>query len=368
MIARLFGVQRLEEIAKRLDDPSSALRLLGADDQQMGHSNRVNSFHADETDQGVSMRILIAEDSLTQAVDLRRRLEAMGHEVVVTSNGLQAWNQLRSQPEPVLISDWMMPEMNGLDLCRRIRSEIKSPYTYVILLTAKARRHERLQGLSAGADDFLSKPIDSYELEIALKTAQRIIAAQEALQSRTKELERTNQELARLAALDELTGLKNQRGFQEDLTAAVHQAVEDHLPLALLRLELDHVERLVGMLEPIAFQEFLVMVADLLRDESRACDTPARISEHGFAVILPGLTSEGAIPVAETLRCALAEWTECTIPITASLGISALEPGRTLANPAQLLQRCETALAVAWRDGGNRVVDHDSCIEDGAIA
>ena len=130
------------------------------------------------------MRILIAEDSQTQAVELRRRLEAMGHDVVVTADGLQAWNQLRDRPERLVISDWMMPVMSGLELCRKIRAEIKSTYIYVILLTAKTHRHERLQGLSAGADDFLAKPIDHCELDIALKTAQRIIAAQEALVAR----------------------------------------------------------------------------------------------------------------------------------------------------------------------------------------
>ena len=132
------------------------------------------------------MRILIAEDSLTQAVDLRRRLEAMGHEVAVTGNGLQAWKQIQARPERLLITDWMMPEMSGLELCRKIRTELSSRYVYMILLTAKSHRHERLQGLNAGADDFLAKPIDSVELEIALKTAQRIIAAQEALQDRAR--------------------------------------------------------------------------------------------------------------------------------------------------------------------------------------
>lgn len=161
------------------------------------------------------MRILIAEDSQTQAVDLRRRLEALGYEVVVTYNGLEAWKHLRARPETLVITDWMMPEMNGLDLCRKIRGESGPPYVYLILLTAKNHRHERLQGLNAGADDFLAKPIDSCELEIALKTARRIIAAHEALQSRARELERANHVLARLATLDELTGLKNRRGFHE---------------------------------------------------------------------------------------------------------------------------------------------------------
>jgi DNA-binding response OmpR family regulator len=144
-------------------------------------SGRESPWQAALVHEAAIMRILIAEDSQTQAVDLRRRLEAMGPEVVVTADGLQAWNQLRNRPERLVILDWMMPIMNGLDLCRKIRAEIRSTYIYVILLTAKTHRHERLQGLSAGADDFLAKPIEHCELDIALKTAQRIIAAQEAL-------------------------------------------------------------------------------------------------------------------------------------------------------------------------------------------
>ena len=136
----------------------------------------------------------------------------MGHEVVVTADGLQAWNRLRDRPERLVILDWMMPVMDGLDLCRKIRAEITSTYTYIVLLTAKTHRHERLQGLSAGADDFLAKPIDHCELDIALKSAQRIIAAQEALIARARELERANQDLVRLAEHDELTGLLNQSG------------------------------------------------------------------------------------------------------------------------------------------------------------
>src|SRR3954465_865047 len=166
------------------------------------------------------MRILIAEDSLTQAVDLRRRLEAMGHDVVVTATGVQAWNHLQSKAERLVISDWMMPEMSGPDLCRKIRAEITSRYVYVILLTAKTHRHERIQGLNAGADDFLAKPIDSAELEVALKAAQRIISAQEALQARALELEQANAKLARVVSHDELTGLLNDRGFEEALAEA----------------------------------------------------------------------------------------------------------------------------------------------------
>ena len=290
------------------------------------------------------MRILIAEDSQTQAVDLRRRLEALGHEVVVTYNGLEAWNHLRARPETLVITDWMMPEMNGLDLCRKIRGESGSPYVYLILLTAKNHRHERLQGLNAGADDFLAKPIDSCELEIALKTARRIIAAHEALQSRARELERANHELARLATLDELTGLKNRRGFREALAAAFRQALEDHLPLSLLRLELIAREEPLPPRELANSGDLLARVAELLRAASRECDTAARVSQFGFAMVLPGLHEQGALATADRLRGTLAETLCVRDGTSVHVGVASMAAEEPLLSEQDLLARCEAAL------------------------
>jgi len=289
----------------------------------------------------------------------------MGHQVVVTADGLQAWNQLRDRPERLVILDWLMPVMNGLDLCRKIRAEIKSTYIYVILLTAKTQRHERLQGLSAGADDFLAKPIDHCKLDIALKTAQRIIAAQEALVARARELERVNQDFLRLAEHDELTGLFNQRGFQESLATAVRQARDDQLPLSLIRFELDHPEQLSLLLSLLALQDSNVKVANLLRGESRDCDIPAGLGEHGFALILPGLTWDWALPVADNLRGSLAELVGAGCRVTASFGVATTGPE---GSSAQLLKACASAVELARADGGDRVVHLEVAAEAAALA
>jgi len=298
------------------------------------------------------MRILIAEDSQTQAVDLRRRLEALGHEVVVTSNGLEAWNHLRVRPEALVITDWMMPEMNGLDLCRKVRAESGPPYIYLILLTAKNHRHERLQGLNAGADDFLAKPVDSCELEIALKTARRIIVAHEALQSRARELERANQELARLATLDDLTGLKNRRGFREALGSAFRQAQEARLPLSLLRLELIPTEQPWPDRDAGSLGELLTGVVELLRAASRECDTVARVSQLGFAMVLPGLAEEGAVATADRLRGLLRETMPVSDGPTVRVGVASMAAQQPLFSGEELLALCEAALGAG--------PDHDS--------
>ena len=127
------------------------------------------------------MKILIAEDDRTSLLVLQAHLRGMGHEVTATTDGRQAWAALDQERFPVLISDCMMPELDGLELTRRIRAERSAPYTYVILLTAHGGREEYLHGMAAGADDFLSKPYDAEQLETRLRVAQRVLGLEREL-------------------------------------------------------------------------------------------------------------------------------------------------------------------------------------------
>src|SRR5271156_973086 len=148
------------------------------------------------------MKILIAEDQPTAALFLRRTIEKMGHEATVAPDGEAAWRMIREGDVPLLISDWMMPYLDGPELCRRLRAATDDRYIYIILLTSLDRREDRLNGLRAGADDFLTKPPDPDELAVRLEIAERIIAMHD-------QLARQNARLAELATTDELTGVKN---------------------------------------------------------------------------------------------------------------------------------------------------------------
>ena len=115
---------------------------------------------------------------------LRRLLERRGNEVFVAVDGAAAWDILQAGHVPVVITDWMMPRMDGLELCKRIRSSGHVRYTYVILLTSRDCHHDRLVGLRAGADDFLTKPPDPEELAVRLEIAGRILEVHETLRGR----------------------------------------------------------------------------------------------------------------------------------------------------------------------------------------
>ncbi len=141
------------------------------------------------------MKVLIAEDSTVTAKLLDRQLRAEGYETLVALDGKQAWELFQQEQPPLVITDWEMPEMDGVELCRAIRNHQTEGYTYVIMLTARSQKNDKLEALDAGADDFLSKPPDPAELYACLKTAQRILSAEKRLQEQNTELREMYEEL-----------------------------------------------------------------------------------------------------------------------------------------------------------------------------
>lgn len=133
----------------------------------------------------VRMKVLIAEDDNTSRLLLETTLRKLGYEVVSTRNGTEAWEAFQAGGVHMVISDWMMPEVDGLALCRLIRGEQRSRYTYIILLTALSGKGRYLEGMEAGADDFITKPFDRDELQTRLRVAERILG----LQAEVSELE-----------------------------------------------------------------------------------------------------------------------------------------------------------------------------------
>lgn len=121
------------------------------------------------------MRILIAEDERTSQLLLRRTLERIGHEVLVTDNGQDAWYRFRAEPVSAVITDWMMPDMDGVELCQKIRAHDRPDYTYILILTALSGKGRYLEGMDAGADDYITKPFDQEELAARLRVCERIL-------------------------------------------------------------------------------------------------------------------------------------------------------------------------------------------------
>ena len=300
------------------------------------------------------MKILIAEDQAPSALFLKRSLERMGHQAVIASDGREAFEMLEKTPFSVVISDWVMPRMDGSELCRAIRKRENRGYVFIILLTSKDGRQDRLDGLRAGADDFLTKPPDSDELTVRLEIAERILAVHHALEVQ-------NERLAELATIDELTGVKNRRRFREDLEIFHSVSIRRQLPLSVLMLDVDHFKSYNDQFGHPAGDQALRKVAAFLTDNTRAHDVVARYGGEEFVVLLPSTGAIDATILADRLRGQIESFDWLLREVTVSIGVATTN--REGSTPEMLVESADQALYHAKRSGRNRVVHCDSISE-----
>jgi len=192
------------------------------------------------------MRILIAEDDTASRLSLAQILKSLGHDVVMTKNGEEAWDAFQRDPVPVLLTDWMMPELDGLELCRRIRAESRAMYTYVIVLTVAGGRENYVEAVSAGTDDFITKPFDLDQLRARLLVAERILG----LQTKLTHLALTQEQVVqreRLRALGEMAS-----GIVHDFSNTLSAVVGYSSMLLLRPADLDDKAKLRRCLEAIS--------------------------------------------------------------------------------------------------------------------
>lgn len=300
-------------------------------------------------------RLLIAEDDLTSRLMLQGVLNRWGHEVEAVGDGEQAWAAMQSPGAPrLLILDWMMPGLDGLEVLTRLRAQEGAQPAYVILLTSRDDKCDIAQALRAGANDYIAKPFDNRELRARVEVGQRVIALQEALEERVRQLEAANVEIARLARTDELTGLANRRYFSERLGEVLSAARRQGLPLALIMADLDHFKSVNDRYGHAAGDEVLREFAAMMQRQSRTEDLAARWGGEEFAVLMPHTTLDGGLRCADRLRENLCEtrWRQLEGPISASFGVAQYHPGET---EADLLHRADEALLAAKTAGRNQV-------------
>jgi sigma-B regulation protein RsbU (phosphoserine phosphatase) len=137
----------------------------------------------------------VVEDTAFSRVLIANQLRSLNYEVLEAENGRQAWKMLKENDINMVVTDWMMPEMDGIELCEKIRKFLASSYIYIILLTAKKERQDFIQGMAAGADDFMSKPYDPMELEMKIRAGERVLSYERKLKDRNAELAVAMEEL-----------------------------------------------------------------------------------------------------------------------------------------------------------------------------
>jgi two-component system cell cycle response regulator len=293
------------------------------------------------------MKILIAEDDPVSRRVLEANLVEWGYDVMIASDGSEAWELLQKPGAPnLVISDWMMPHMDGLELCRRIRQMEKSGYIYFIILTAKGRKEDIIEGLEAGADDFLIKPFDRQELKYRAKIGERIIN----LELRILELANT----------DALTGVLNRRAFMERMEQEIHRSLREGVPFSLILTDIDYFKKVNDRHGHQVGDLVLQRFTERLSESSRPYDFVGRYGGEEFVVCLPGADISQAGSVAERMRRRVEEM-RITLPdssqsirITGSFGVASLRAGSE--ETVDLITgRADDTMYRAKREGRNRV-------------
>jgi two-component system cell cycle response regulator len=297
------------------------------------------------------MNILIAEDQIPLGRALKEWLRPWGYEATVVHDGLAALAALQAPDGPVLaLLDWLMPGLDGIEVCRRVRADASLTYPYLVLVTGQGSREQMLDALEAGADDFLIKPVEAAELRARLATGRRIVTLQEQLLA-------TQRQLREQATRDALTGLWNRAAILDLLERELARGQREGRPVGVILADVDHFKGINDTFGHLAGDRVLRQVAGRLGEALRPYDTVGRYGGEEFLVVLPGCDAAAATGLAERLRrCVAAEpvgWEGGPVAVTLSLGVAAWDGS---VDTAGLLQAADEALYRAKGAGRNRVM------------
>jgi two-component system cell cycle response regulator len=305
------------------------------------------------------VRILIAEDDTGSRLVLEAALANLGHEVVAAKDGEQAWQMFQSEKVEAIISDREMPGLNGVDLCRRIRGSDGGKYIYFIFLTSVNDKVGAAEGIRAGADDYLMKPLNRHELEARLMVASRITELYRELANQQFELKRLNNQLFRQARIDGLTQVGNRLKLREDLNILVARVAERGESFCAVMCDVDHFKLYNDEYGHLQGDEVLEKVARTLVQGCRPNDGVYRYGGEEFLLVMPEQSIEAACAAAERHRARIEQLAIPNIGspetmVTISAGVAAMTT--TLPSIKEWLEGADGALYRAKQLGRNRVV------------
>lgn len=297
-------------------------------------------------------RILLVDDEPTQRLITARLLKRAGYDVEMAANGREALAKLEQGDFPLMITDWEMPEMDGVALCRALRSKERG-YTYIVLLTSRDAIEHLVAGLQSGADDYLIKPVVEPELIARLNTGKRIVTLERSLRA-------ANEENRRLSITDPLTGVYNRRYLMEQLPREIDRAARYGRQLAAIMCDVDFFKRINDTHGHLTGDEVLRWFGGALRAGVRTSDWIARYGGEEFLIVLPETNVSNAATAAEHIRGHIAgqpfKAAGLQLAVSASFGVSGWQDkvphGASLDS---LMARCDAGVYASKAAGRNRI-------------
>ena len=297
------------------------------------------------------IRILIAEDSTVCQKLVETALTNQPYEIHFAANGQEALRLFEAERPDILVADWMIPPPSGVELCREVRKRAGG-YTYVILITSKSETENLIEGLDAGADDYVTKPFDAGELLARIRVGSRIIEM-------SREIETRNAELEEAVRTDHLTGLPNRKAVEEFASKQLEAARRHGFPLWIVVADLDKFKLVNDTYGHVAGDQAIQSFAELLKANTRASDISGRLGGDEFLLVISHGEKKAILQTIDRLRADFAserfDFAGHEIQVTASFGIAGFQAASDK-TVADLLIRADKALYSAKSAGRNQVV------------
>ncbi len=307
-------------------------------------------------------RILVVDDQEDNIDILEARLTAWGFDTATASDGVQALASVEANPPDPILLDVMMPVMDGREVARRIKGNPNLPFIPIIMQTALDSTESKVEGLEAGADDYITKPIEFKELEARIRSMLRIKKLQLALAEREKELSEANHRLTFMSQTDALTGLHNRRHLEDSLHEMFAHSDRLGEPITCVMCDIDKFKSVNDTYGHQAGDAILKQFADILRKEAREIDKVGRYGGEEFMLLLPGTVLDAGVTFAERVRKSVEDATFTfdggAIQKTVSIGVAGW-PHPRIINTDKLVSSADDALYVAKETGRNRVIRFD---------
>ena len=310
-----------------------------------------------------SARILIVDDHEDNVELLRARLESWGFETISAKDGAEALATIEATLPDLVLLDIMMPKIDGIEVARRVKNNPDLPFIPIIMQTALDSTENKVEGLEAGADDYITKPIDFPELKARVNSMLRIKRLQEEIEERERELMEANERLRHMSQTDGLTGLDNRRHIESRLEEMFEHAKRLAEPFSCVMVDLDKFKSVNDEYGHQVGDAVLKQLAKILKNEVREIDHAGRYGGEEFILLLTGTVLDAAVTFAERVRKAIEDHTFTfeggTLKRTASFGVAGW-PHPKVSHCDGLVKAADDALYVAKEMGRNRVVRFDS--------
>lgn len=294
------------------------------------------------------MKVLIAEDEPISCRALEKSVTGWGYETVIAKNGKEAWEVLRKNEVRIAVVDWMMPGMDGIELCQKIRHDYqqkKSKYIYIILLTGKDQQGDMITGLSAGADDYITKPFSFLELKVRIQNGERVIKVED--------------DQIELASYDSLTKVWNRKKILDFFKEELSRGRRENQATGVIIVDVDRFKNVNDSHGHFIGDEVLIEVVSRLKKCIRGYDKLGRYGGDELILVLPNCGLTHVKNIAERLRLSVCEKKISTkkglLDITISVGGISSDVSLD-ASTDDLIQASDRALYSAKKRGRNKAV------------